>query len=52
MLRTFHNGGSVTQACMINLNNDEIKLLPEKVIVVASEALETASCIKHQQPRK
>ena len=43
MPRTFHNGGSATHACMINLSNDEIKLLPEKVIAVASEALETTS---------
>ena len=44
MPRTFHNDGSTTHACMINLSNDEIKLLPEKVIAVASEALETTSC--------
>ena len=43
MPRTFHNDGSTTHACMINLSNDEIKLLPEKVIAVASEALETTS---------
>ena len=34
MPRTFHNGGSATHACMINLSNDEIKLLPEKVIAI------------------
>ena len=28
---------------MINLRNDKIKLLPEKVIAVASEALEKTS---------
>ena len=45
---TFQNGGSTTHACMIDLSNDEIKLLPE----VASEALETTSRnINNQESR-
>ena len=39
--RTYHNSGSQTQACVINMTDDEIILWPDTDIGKASEAIET-----------